>query len=157
MNRLSKYIIFQLNKQDYGINIEEISSIEKIQDITKIPHTSDFIKGVINLRGEVIAIIDLTERLGMGKTESTNKSHEVLIANFDQIKVGLIVDIATDVIDISDKEIETVSNLVGDIYKSNPMEVANFDDKMIILLNSGNILNHSERYELQELVTLQHV
>ncbi len=155
MENISKFIIFRLNHQEYGMDMNQISSIEKFQEISKVPHTLDFVKGVINLRGEVIGIIDLKERLGMGTTDYTNQSN-LLIANLDQTKVGLLVDVATDVIDINDNVIETLSGVfVENAYRENPMKVAKLqDERMVIILGLENILNHDERIKLQDLTNV---
>lgn len=146
MEYVSKYIVFKLKDEEYGVNVEQIRSIERLQEITTVPHASDFIKGVINLRGEITPIIDLKERLNMGETDYTDQTR-ILIVIMNHIQVGLVVDAATDVIDIEDSVIDTVSKIFSHEYLKG---IAKLDDRLLILLNLDNILNPEEISELSE-------
>lgn len=100
-----KYIVFRLNEQEYGASIQQVMSIEKLLDMTKLPQVSDFIEGITKLRSEVIPVIDLKRRMDMDKTDKTDHSR-MLIALVDDVSVGFIVDEASDVLDIDEEIIE---------------------------------------------------
>ena len=94
-----KVIVFQLNEEEYAVSVTQVGSIERIQPITRVPQTADFVKGVINLRGVVTPVIDLRVRFDMEQKEFDELSR-IIIVHMDDMEVGLIVDAANDVIDI---------------------------------------------------------
>src|SRR5688500_18778175 len=94
-----KMIVFQLNHEEYGISVDKVRSIEKIQVITRVPGTKPFVKGVINLRGIVTPVIDLRTRFDMQQKPFSDSSR-IIVAALDQYEVGLIVDAANDAIDL---------------------------------------------------------
>ncbi len=97
-----KLIVFQLDGKEYGIPVEYVHGIEKVQHITRIPGTARFVKGVINLRGVVTPIIDLRKRFGIKESEYSDTTRVIIVA-MDDVEVGLIVDAANDVIDIKEE------------------------------------------------------
>lgn len=151
MSEISKVIVFQLNDQQYGVGIQQVRSIEKLQNITKIPNTSDFIKGVINLRGEVIAIIDLRERLNITQTEITDHTR-ILIVSIDGVQIGLIVDSATDVLDIDPTVIDPSPEIVGEIDVTFVQGVAKLENRLLILLDLARVLSFNEIDEVKEVI-----
>src|SRR5690625_4300696 len=92
-------IIVKLDKEEYAIPVEFIGGIERIQQITRVPKTADFIKGVINLRGVITPIVDLRERFGI-EPKQHDESTRIIITEMDDYNVGLIVDAAYDVVNI---------------------------------------------------------
>lgn len=152
MEEISKVIVFQLKDQQYGVDIQQILSIERVEHITAIPNTSDFIKGVINLRDEVIAIIDLRERLNINQKDFTDHSR-ILIVNNDQVQIGLIVDSATDVLDIDPSVVDPSPQIVGDIDVTFVKGVAKLEEGLLILLDLASVLDFNEIEEVKEVVT----
>lgn len=151
MVEISKVIVFQLKDQQYGVDIQQIRSIERVQHITTVPNTSDFIKGVINLRGEVIAIVDLRERLNINQIEITDQTR-ILIVSIVQVQIGLIVDSATDVLDIDPSSIEPSPEIVGDIDVTYVKGVAKLEEQLLILLDLARVLNFNEMREVKEVI-----
>lgn len=150
MIELSKYIIFQLKEQSYGVGVQQVLSIEKMTEITEIPKASHFIKGVINFQGEVTPVIDLKERLELGHTTYTD-STRLLIVNIDGIKLGLVVDAANDVIDIDPTAVEQAPRLTGKIDDSFLKGVAKLEDELLLLLDLNYVLNIEELNEVKEV------
>lgn len=99
------YVTFKIEKEYYGILIDNVIAIEKMQTKTRIPNSPDYIEGVINLRGEVIAIINLRKRLKMEPKEIDNDTR-VVIVNYNEITAGLVVDSSSEVIEINDEKID---------------------------------------------------
>ena len=151
MSEISKVIVFQLKNQQYGVDIQQIRSIEKLQNITEIPNTPDFIKGVINLRSEVIAIIDLRERLHINKTDITDHTR-ILIVSINEVQIGLIVDSATEVLDIDPTVIDPSPEIVGEIDVTFVKGVAKLEDRLLILLDLERVLSFKEIDEVKEAV-----
>ncbi|WP_394232509.1 chemotaxis protein CheW [Niallia oryzisoli] len=138
-----KLIVFQLNGKEYGISVHYVHGIEKVQHITRIPGTAQFVKGVINLRGVVTPIIDLRKRFGIEECEYTDLSRIIIVA-LDDIEVGLVVDAANDVIDITEDSIEPSPDLVGveeDEYVKGVVKVAN---RLLIIIDLYKILDREK-------------
>ncbi|SHM93883.1 chemotaxis protein CheW [Gracilibacillus kekensis] len=148
---LTKTIVFKLNNQEYGANIDQILSIERLEEIVSLPQTSDFIKGIINLRGDVTPIIDLRTRLGMKELEPTEQTR-VLIAKVQDVQVGLIVDEATDVIDISPEVVDDAPELVKGVDHRYMKGVAKLEERgMLLLLDLNHVLSLDELDEVQQV------
>ncbi|WP_404454865.1 chemotaxis protein CheW [Virgibacillus necropolis] len=151
MEELLKVIVFQLKEQKYGVEIQHVRSIERVTDVTEVPGTSNFIKGVINLRGDITPIVDLKERLQIGDTNFTDETR-VLIVDVNHVQVGLIVDSATDVIDINPNVVEDSPKIIGGVNEAFIKGVAKLESKLLILLDFECILNLDEINEVQEVV-----
>ncbi|WP_206207763.1 chemotaxis protein CheW [Virgibacillus profundi] len=143
-----KVIVFQLKEEEYAVSVQQVGSIERIQPITRVPQTADFVKGVINLRGVVTPIIDLRVRFGLEETQF-NESTRIIIIYLDEMEVGLIVDSANDVIDIPEKSIEPAPEVIGTVDVDYIEGVAKLEDRLLILLNLQKVLTHEEINELK--------
>ncbi|MET3697963.1 purine-binding chemotaxis protein CheW [Bacillus oleivorans] len=134
-----KLIVFQLKEKEYVIPVEQVTSIEKVLPITRVPLADNFIKGVINLRGVVIPAVDLKVRLGM-KEEAYTERTRVIIVSTDEYEVGLIVDVANDVIDIDSEMIESPKTFATDSEAEFIEGVLQYNKRIMILLNVGKVL-----------------
>lgn len=99
------YVTFKIGKEYYGIIIDNVIAIEKIQAKTRVPNSADYIEGVINLRGEVIAIINLRKKLKIVPKEVDNDTR-IIIVSYGEITAGLVVDSSSEVIEINDENID---------------------------------------------------
>ena len=146
-----KVIVFALSTEEYGIEVDKVRTIERMMPITRVPKTVDFIKGVINLRGVVIPVIDLRGRFGLGETEATENSRIIIVAVND-LEVGFIVDAANDVIDIDSDSIDTPPEVVGGIKAKYLRGVAKLGEgRLLVMLNLAEVLNKSEIIRLEHL------
>ncbi|WP_047984863.1 chemotaxis protein CheW [Ornithinibacillus californiensis] len=143
-----KVIVFQLKDEEFAVSVQQIGSIERIQTITRVPNTADFVKGVINLRGVVTPIIDLRSRLGIEATDF-NESTRIIIVNLDEIDVGLIVDAANDVIDIPIDSIEPAPEVIGAVNDDYIEGVAKLENRLLILLDLKKVLTNEEITDLK--------
>ncbi|QHW30046.1 chemotaxis protein CheW [Paenibacillus rhizovicinus] len=145
-----KVIVFGLANEEYGIEVEKVRTIERMIPITRVPKTLAFVKGVINLRGVVIPIIDLRGRFGLPESEPTDSSRIIIVAVND-LEVGFIVDSANDVIDIDSDTIDSPPEVVGGIKAKYLRGVAKVgDDRLLIMLNLSEVLNKSEIIQLEQ-------
>lgn len=151
MEEMIKFIVFKLKNQSYGVDVQQVLSIERIQEITAVPRTSAFIKGVIQLRGEMTPIIDLKERLQLGETEETD-ANRILVVQLDDIQVGLIVDSASEVIDIDPAVIEPAPKIIGEIQETFLKGVAKLEERLLILLDLEKVLDLNETNEVREIL-----
>jgi purine-binding chemotaxis protein CheW len=138
-----KLIIFLLKDKEYAIPVSQVRSIEKVQHITRVPGAASSVKGVINLRGVVTPIIDLRTRFGLEQKDHTD-STRVIIASADGMEVGLVVDGANDVIDISGDSIEPSPNVIGAEEAEFISGVVKVEKRLLILIDLGKILENGE-------------
>lgn len=150
MSDTRKVIVFQLKDEEYAVPVEQVGSIERLQSITRVPQTATFVKGVINLRGVVTPIIDLRTRFGIEETEYTETTR-IIIVHLDEIEVGLIVDVANDVIDIPESAIEPPPEVVGSVNVDYISGVAKLEKRLLILLDLQKVLSTDEVKELKKI------
>jgi purine-binding chemotaxis protein CheW len=141
-------IIFRLyneekNRQEnYGIPIERVREIRPLDSITVIPNSPNYVKGVMNLRGTIIPIIDLKEKLGFSKTRTINSKMMILVAEIDSKLVGLLTDNVDQVIKIPSADVDcTVSGGVESI--SYVTGIAKTGEKLVVILDIGILLKNS--------------
>ncbi|MGN7300527.1 chemotaxis protein CheW [Ferdinandcohnia sp. SAFN-114] len=146
-----KVIVFRLEDQEYGADIQKIRSIERLQEVTRIPNVPEFIKGVINLRGEITPIIDLKERLAMGQTVQTGETR-ILIVEVDDFQLGIFVDAATDVIDLDLSLVDSATGVIPGINESYIVGVAKLEKRLLLLLNLELVLNTEEIKEVKDTI-----
>ncbi|WP_276352481.1 chemotaxis protein CheW [Cohnella caldifontis] len=145
-----KVVVFTLANEEYGIEVDKIKTIERMVPITRVPKTPAFVKGVINLRGVVVPVIDLRGRFGLPETEPTENSRIIIVSAHD-LEVGFIVDSANDVLDVMSDAIENPPEVVGGVkakYLSGVAKVG--EDRLLILLHLAEVLNKSEIIQLEQ-------
>ncbi|MEO2204045.1 chemotaxis protein CheW [Paenibacillus pabuli] len=146
-----KVIVFKLGSEEYGIEVEKVQTIERMMPITRVPKTFSFVKGVINLRGVVIPVIDLRGRFSLPETEYTDQTRIVIVAVGD-MQVGFIVDAANDVIDIKSSAIDSPPEVVGGVKARYLRGVAKLEnERLLIMLNLHEVLNKSEVVQLESV------
>lgn len=145
-----KVIVFALADEEYGVEVEKVKTIERMMPMTRVPKTYDFVKGVINLRGVVVPVIDLRGRFGLPESEYTDNSRIVII-NVNEMEVGLIVDSANDVIDVDSDLIQDPPEIVGGIRAKYLHGVAKIGERLLVLLNLNEVLSKGEIIKLEEL------
>ena len=111
---LTQLISFMIGKEEYGLEILTVKEVIRIREITKIPKAPVFVKGIINLRGDVIPIIDLREKFGL-ETEEYTIMTRVIIVEVDGKAIGMVVDSVSQVIEDKDQRIGEKSNMAGKV------------------------------------------
>jgi purine-binding chemotaxis protein CheW len=147
MTNEEKVIIFQLKDEEYALPVQHVKSIERMQHITRIPRTVNFVKGVINLRGVVTPIIDLRSRFEIESNDYTDTTR-IIIVSVGAIEAGLIVDAANDVMDLDKDAIEPPPEVVGGIDAEYIQGVAKIQKRLLILLDLVKVLN-PEKLDVQ--------
>jgi len=138
-----KVVVFSLNKKEYALDVQHVVSIEKMQYFTRVPHVPNYIKGVINLRGVIIPIIDLRTRFQVEAAEY-NQNTRIIITSLADKEVGLIVDEANDVMNIDMDTIEFQPDVIGTEKQNYIAGVVKIEDRLLILLKLEKILNLQE-------------
>lgn len=136
----NKYVIFKLNKEYYGIPIDNVISIEKMHTFTRIPNAPNYLKGVINMRGEVIPLIDLRQKLNMDLRE-IDKNTRIIVVTDKDIVAGLIVDSSSEVLEIYEENIDEVPSS-GNINLSYIHGIGKTKDRLVILLELSKVLEN---------------
>ncbi len=147
LNQEGKYLFFMLGDQKFGIDILKISEIIRMVPVRPIPQAPFFIRGIINLRGSVVPVVDLRLLLQLGQNDNEQKSHIVVIEvdNGNQIvQMGLVVDSVSEVKDIKADDIEATPAAVANINTKYILGIAKLDDDMIILLDIDYVLDKKE-------------
>lgn len=141
-----KYVVFKLENEFYGIDIESVQGIEKVQDFTKVPNSKDYIKGVINLRGEVVPIIELRKRFGLVEKEIDENSR-IIVVFLNDIQVGILVDSSSEVIEFSPEDIDIAPTSIENSHEDFVKAIGKKDDRLIILLSTEKILDIKDELE----------
>lgn len=146
-----KAIVFQLAEEVYGVDVNQVRTIERMVPLTRVPRTPAFVKGVMNLRSEVMPVIDLRERFGL-LAAAYSEDTRIIVVQVDEIEVGLIVDAANDIIDLEQDHIESPPEVVGGVKAKYLRGVAKLDDgRLLILLNLEEVLNKEEIVQLEQI------
>ena len=132
-------VAFKLRKEEYGFNILNVKEIKGLTDITRVPFASDFIKGVINLRGSVLPVIDLKKRLGLQDMEYTDDTRIVVVRE-DDLEVGMIVDAVTGVITLNGEHIVAAKSVDNENSRFITGVGKVEEERLIILLNLEAII-----------------
>jgi purine-binding chemotaxis protein CheW len=138
-NNLIQLVTFFIGEEIYAINILKIQEIIRLTEITRVPNADNYIKGVINLRGKIIPIIDLRERLEMPFRNRDEETRIVVIEHNDYV-IGFIVDKVNHVVRIEKNVLETPPPMVNGLEAEYIESVAKIDNKLIIILDLSRIL-----------------
>ena len=145
--RQGKYLTFSLADEEYGIGIIQIKEIIGMMSITSVPRTPGFVKGVINLRGKVIPVIDLRLRFDMEPSEYTERTCIIVveIEGTDQtIVIGIVVDSVSEVLNINEQDIEEAPSFGTELDTNYILGMAKTEGGVKILLDIDCVLTSSE-------------
>ena len=135
-----KLIIFKLGREEYGMDMLRVQEIKRMMGITRVPSTPSFIRGVINLRGSVLPVIDLRTRLGLAENELTEAARIIVVLVNDGI-VGFIVDEVVEVTTINTQDVEAAQTLSSGLSADFITGIAKADNRLYIMLNPDAIVN----------------
>lgn len=147
MNRT--LVVFKVAGQSYCTDILKIKEVCMKQDIVAMPNSPSFVEGISNLRGEVICIVNMADKLGV-VSKSDNKNQKIIIISINNFSIGFSVDDISGIIHVSSEDIELTPDILS---KSNVFSdgVVKTQDKIMILLDFNRILNDEEIEELENL------
>jgi len=144
-------VVFSLDKEFYGLDIDSVEGIIKLQAITKMPNTPAYIEGVINLRGSVIPVIDLRKRFGLPTIETTPDTR-IINVFLGSTKVGMIVDGVSEVIRIPDESVVPPPSMISSVDTAFIRAIAKVDERMITLLDLSQILNRDQQAIVEKII-----
>ncbi len=143
-------VIFELANEFYGIDIALVESIIKIQTITQLPKSPAYVRGVTNLRGSVLPVIDLRTRFAINSSEDTRQTR-IIIVTMGVIKVGVVVDGVSEVLRVSDELIEPLPAMISSVNSAFLKGIVRLENRLIILLELGKVLDLTEQQEVELL------
>ena len=142
-------VVFELANEAYGIDINRVQSIIRMQEITVVPGTPSFIEGIINLRGSIVPVVDLRRRFGLPMAPEDLEA-VIVIVELDGMEVGMIVDKVTDVTKVHEESIEPPSPLLASIDTAYLRGIAKLEKRMVILLDLSRVFTTEEQQALKQ-------
>jgi len=144
---------FRLRDQEFGVDIGSVKEITRVADITYIPEAPSFIQGVTNLRGQIIAVIDLAKQFGLAPQEKLPESARIVVSEVNGQTVGMLVDEVPGVLKIPGEDIEPTPEVIQtEVRKDYIKGVAKIDKRLIVILDMKKVLAPQE---VEELATLK--
>lgn len=137
VNGAKQYIVVKLDNEQYGIDISFIDNIVRLQQITRVPKAQYFFEGVINLRGEIIPVMNLRNKFDLEPKEHTNSTRIIIVKPENNAKIGVLVDEVREVVTLEESAIEKVDY---DEQGMNLIGVGKYFDTLISLLNIQGII-----------------
>ena len=138
-----QFLTFNLAEEFYGVDILKVQEIKGYTNVTKIPNTPDYLKGVLNLRGTIVPIVDLRMKFGMGVTEPTSFT-VVVVVNVRNRVMGFLVDAVSDVLDLNAKEIQPPPDMGTTVDITFVAGIGNANDHLVTLLDIDRVLTNEE-------------
>lgn len=152
-DREGKYLTFTLADEEYGIGILKVREIIGMMPVTSVPQTPDFVKGVINLRGKVIPVIDLRLRFGMEPSDYTERTCIIVVeiqGEAGNILIGSVVDTVSEVLNIKGEDIEDTPAFGAKLDTDYILGMAKMEGGVKILLDIDQVLNAEEIASLED-------
>jgi purine-binding chemotaxis protein CheW len=141
-------VSFKLGSEEYGVEIAQVQEINRMVAVTHVPRAPQFMEGVINLRGQLIPIIDLRTRFGMQRAEHT-KNTRIVVTEIGAKRVGMVVDSVSEVLRLPVDAIEDAPDMITGVDTEYIRGVGKIEDRLIILLDLAKIITGSEKRELE--------
>lgn len=140
-------VTFRLGNEEFGVNIHDLQEIIRMMPITRVPNAPPFVEGVVNLRGQVIPIIELRRRIGM-EASPHDKSTRIIVVQLGKKTVGFIVDAVGEVKRIPGRVVEPPPPIVAGIESEYISGVGKLEEQLLILLDLNRLLSEEERRQL---------
>lgn len=150
MEEIRPFLAFNIESEEFGVDVMNIMSVTNITAITRVPRAPKFIQGVINLRGRILPVINLRKRFGF-KLKKTDENSRIIIAEVEGEAVGMIADSVSEVLRIPLSDIEPIPGMIKTgVSKEYLQSIAKIDNRLIIILNLIKVLNKTEIDDLKE-------
>ncbi|TDQ48567.1 CheW protein [Permianibacter aggregans] len=143
-----QWVTFRLGNETYGINVMQVQEVLRYTEIAPVPGAPIYVLGIINLRGNVVTVIDTCQRFGLPPIEVTDNTRIVIIEAEQQV-IGILVDSVAEVVYLRASEIEQAPNVGNDENAKFIQGVANRDGELLILVDLNKLLSEAEWQEMQ--------
>ncbi|KLN63016.1 MULTISPECIES: chemotaxis protein CheW [Vibrio] len=145
-----QWVTFQLEEETYGINVMQVREVLRYTEIAPVPGAPDYVLGIINLRGNVVTVIDTRSRFGLMEGEITDNTRIIVIESEHQV-IGILVDSVAEVVYLRSSEIDTTPSVGTDESAKFIQGVSNRDGKLLILVDLNKLLTDDEWDEMAHL------
>ncbi|BCL70683.1 Chemotaxis protein CheW [Vibrio nigripulchritudo MADA3029] len=145
-----QWVTFQLEDETYGINVMQVREVLRYTEIAPVPGAPDYVLGIINLRGNVVTVIDTRSRFGLMQGEITDNTRIIVIESERQV-IGILVDSVAEVVYLRSSEIDTTPSVGTDESAKFIQGVSNRDGKLLILVDLNKLLSDEEWEEMAHL------
>jgi purine-binding chemotaxis protein CheW len=137
-------VVFKIGNEEFGVDIAQVREIVRLIEITYMPKAPEFIEGVVNLRGQIVAIIDLAKRLGIPSRPRGDVTR-IIVVEIGENTVGMIVDSVSEVLRLSSEDIEEVPGLIEtEVPEHYIRGVGKLPDRLLVLIDLSRVLTHEE-------------
>jgi purine-binding chemotaxis protein CheW len=136
-------VVFSLGREEFAVGITQVREIMRMEEITRMPKSPHFVEGIINLRGQIIAVVELAKRLNLETGERSGETR-IIVVETEDIKVGMIVDSVSEVLRVAADAVEPSPTLATDISAAYLQGVLKQDNRLIILLDLTKVLSLEE-------------
>ncbi|MDA7952132.1 MAG: chemotaxis protein CheW [Pirellulaceae bacterium] len=144
-------VSFQLADEEYGVEIMKVQEIILMGEITRVPQTPAYIKGLINLRSTVIPVVDLRLRFGLNSQEATENSR-IMVVNVRGKTIGIVVDSVSEVLRVAESDVADPLPTVSGVEREYIPGLINLDSRLLVLLDIDKLLTMEEANSLDELI-----
>ena len=138
-NEILQLVTFRIGTEEFGFNIFQVKEINKMMDVTQIPNSLGAVKGVVNLRGSVIPVVSLREKLNFSEIEDTTKTR-IIVVEYQSKNIGFVVDEVNEVLRIETSIIEQAPEMTTNVDSNFINGVAKLENRLLILLDLDKIL-----------------
>ncbi len=149
-DQVLRWVTFQLDKEMYGVNVMQVREVLRYSDIAPVPGAPAYVLGIINLRGNVVSVIDTRMRFGLPPAEITDNTRIMIIESERQV-VGILVDSVAEVVDLNTKDIDDTPNVGTEESAKFICGVCNRSDDLLILIDLYKLLSEEEWQDIANL------
>jgi len=144
-------VVFSIGSEEFGVAIMNVQEIIRMTNITKIPQAPDYIRGIINLRGRIIVVINLNVVLGL-ESKGQDENTRIIVASIDDTVMGFVVDSVSEVIRLQEKNVEPAPSVIADKMGTEyVLGVGKLDNRLLILLNLDKLLSIKELHSIRSI------
>ncbi|MBO8415251.1 MAG: chemotaxis protein CheW [Proteobacteria bacterium] len=149
-NELKRWVTFQLDREIYGVNVMQVKEVLRYSDIAPVPGAPAYVLGIINLRGNVVTVIDTRMRFGLPSADITDSTRIMIIESEKQL-IGILVDSVAEVVDLNSADIDDTPNVGTEESAKFICGVCNRDNELLILIDLNKLLSEEEWQEVANL------
>lgn len=150
VNELKRWVTFQLDREIYGVNLMQVKEVLRYSDIAPVPGAPAYVLGIINLRGNVVTVIDTRIRFGLPSADITDSTRIMIIESEKQL-IGILVDSVAEVVDLNTADIDDTPNVGTEESAKFICGVCNRENELLILIDLNKLLSEEEWQEVASL------
>lgn len=143
-------VVFKLDREEYGVNIMQVQEIGEYQQPVKVPNAPEFVEGIINLRGDVIPVVNLKKRFRLQENEITENTR-LIVTNVGTRSIGFVVDDASEVLTLDEVNIQETPEIIGGQERRYISGIGKQDERLLIILDLNALFTDQEKLEIESI------